>query len=166
LTNSYGDKFGILHLPGGIFPYGRRDVEISDRGDRAEWLITSFASAEYFAEGREIISYDSKSAMQEITNTIEVLKEVKSKACGFQMKGYPGENEPWATNNLGDKEGKLAMVTSINVVNGTYTGTEEYIPGPGIYGEVVNITTNEIEVWDYRSGVGRRRTVTVKDVDV
>ena len=166
LTNSYGDKFGILHLPGGIFPYGKRDVEISDRTDRAEWLITSFSSAEYFAEGREVTSYDNQSQMEEISNTIEVLQEVKNKACGFQMKGYPGENEPWATNNLGGKEGKLAMVTSINVVNGTYTGTEEYVPGPGIYGEVVNITSDEIEIWDYRTGVGRRRTVTVKDVDI
>jgi hypothetical protein len=166
-TNAYGDKFGILHLPGSRFSYGRKLMEIADRVDRAEWLVTSYASGYYFAEGKEVTNFDYSEAEGENLSTLEVLKEVRSAVNAYKVNDFPNDfGYIQARNNLTNDDGKLAMAIDIKVANGVYTGTDEFVPGPGTYGELVSITTDEFSVMDYSEGVGKRKTVKVKNVDI
>ena len=49
-----------------------------------------------------------------------------------------------AINNDTGAEGKLAVVTAINILNGTYTSGTTYVPGSAEYGQVAEGTENQL----------------------
>ena len=147
-SNFYGEKMGILHLPSDVrheWTYGRKSVEVMDRYDRTENLITSYAQAYYFAEGTEQQTADS-------SKVLGVLQEVRSKLNAYRINnhaedlGYVPGIDNFSEN---PREGKLAVIKSITVstvegANGQYTGSETFRPGRSTYGRVAETTVNEL----------------------
>jgi len=144
----HGEKMGILHLPSDIrheWTYGRKSVEVMDRYDRTENLITSYAQAYYFAEGTGQQTADS-------SKVLGVLQEVRSKLNAYRINnhaedlGYVPGIDNFSEN---PREGKLAVIKSITVnegagANGQYTGSETFRPGRSTYGRVAETTVNEL----------------------
>jgi hypothetical protein len=129
LTNKYGEKFGILHIPrkGGVeFTYGRKLVEVTDRGDSGNWNITSYAAAYYESEG---------TAKSHLNNDVilEKLNRIIAPGSAYRVDGLTPEEQGYISavgTGIGGVEisGKIAIATDVNVVNGgistTYTAGE------------------------------------------
>ena len=158
-TTAYGDKIGILHLPESRrteWTIGRKLVEVCDRLSKTPWLVSSYASGHYFAEGLE------REQVEAPAQRLEVLKEIRSKLFNFRLGDFPMNDTEQvyvpATNNENNMDGKLAVVTEVKIVNGTYTGEDDhgipYLPGSTPYGEVGERTQGELTpllsgVWDH-----------------
>jgi hypothetical protein len=117
-SNKYGEQFSILHLPRNDFmefSYGQKLVEIKDRADTSSWLVSSYAATEYHAEGRE------EEIAIDVESTIGNLNLIRNAATDFA--GWRGTN-PYelgyipATDNRLDFDGKLAVVTHVDVTQG------------------------------------------------
>ena len=138
LSNHYGEKAGILHLPSSNrvrFTNGRKLVEIFDRYSKEEWLISSYASAYYYAEGNE------REEVQATTHGLELLQEIRSGINAFRVDDHP-ETLGYvpAVNNTDGTRGKLAVVTGITVANGEWTADTTdgitFVQGGGELGTV------------------------------
>lgn len=122
-SNHYGEKIGILHLPSGDnrveFTNGRKLVEILDRYSKEEWLVSSYASAYYYAEGME------SEEIYASPTRLEMLKEVRSAASGYRINDHPEDiGYIPAVNNEDGTQGKLAAVVGIEIANGVWTAEQ------------------------------------------
>lgn len=133
-SNHYGEKVGILHLPTDDrtkFKAGNKLVEVLDRYSKEEWLVTSYASAYYSSEGMERDEVASNPLL------LERLKEVRSAASAFRVENHAEDlGYVPATNNVDGTEGKLAVVTGVEIANGTWTSSIDFVRGGGVYGTV------------------------------
>jgi len=143
-TNHYGEKIGVLHIPSTSkvsFTAGRKLVEIMDRFSKEEWLVSSYASAYYFAEGTE------REEVEAAHVRLDLLKEIRSKMNLFRISDHPEDLGYVPASNLIDgAEGKLAVCYGIEVANGTWTAKAthdiDYIEGGGEFG-TINDTDQE-----------------------
>lgn len=137
-TNQYGEKLGVLRIPSNSrtkFTTGRKLVEILDRYSKEVWLVSSYASAYYFAEGVEREQIGSNETF------LEVMEEVRSRLNGYRITNHPNDlGYIPATDNNDGSEGKLALVTGVNIANGVWTALNTdgitFVPGGGEYGTV------------------------------
>jgi len=137
-SNHYGEKVGVLRIPSTSkikFNTGRKLVEIADRYGRQEWLISSYASSYYFAEGKEV---DEVQASPEM---LEVLKEIRSRSNSYRILNHPEDlGYIPATNNDDGSSGILGVVTGIEIANGTWTAFNtdgiNFVSGGGEFGTV------------------------------
>ena len=137
-SNHYGEKMGILRIPSTSkvkFTTGRKLVEVADRFGRQEWLITSYASANYSADGKELEQVEAS------PERLELLQEIRSRSNMYRVLDHPDDTGiiP-ATNNDDGSSGILAVVTGLEVANGMWTAEAthgiEFVSGGGEYGEV------------------------------
>ena len=141
-TNKYGEKFGILHLPGNRFTYGRNLVEMSDRGDSLDHLITSYAASYYDALGRTQTVYDN-------SGLINNLRELLSPASKYRVDGETlsyisatGTIESWENVDAGSPQwvsqlnasGKLVVADGVTVSNNGVS--VNYTAGPSKFGTI------------------------------
>lgn len=156
LTNHYGEKLGILHLPTSTrteWTAGRKLVEIIDRYSKEEWLVSSYASANYHAEGRE------QDEVEASPKRLEVLKEVRSRLNAFRINDHPEDlGYVPAVNNEDQVEGRLAVITGVSIANGTWTAVNThgiaFVQGGGEFGTISETTQDMLAsslsgVWQY-----------------
>jgi hypothetical protein len=154
-TNNYGERYGIYHLPGGKWfeenrtaqwTAGEKLIEFTNHGSNLPWFQDSYASGKYHARGTMVDTVGSNG------KRLEILKELRSKLSGFEIDDLPMNNSEQvyvpARNNDTNMDGKLAVVTKVTLVNGTYTGLSEYdvpyVEGDAKYGEVVEISADQM----------------------
>ena len=153
MTNHYGEKLGTLHLPSSTrteWTAGRKSVEIIDRYSKEEWLVSSYASAYYHAEGQE------QEEVEASPKRLEMLKEVRSRLNAFRINDHPEDlGYVPAVNNEDGTEGRLAVVTGVTVANGTWTAINThgiaFVPGGGEFGTISE--TNQEMLASSLSGV-------------
>jgi hypothetical protein len=156
MTNHYGEKLGTLHLPSSTrteWTAGRKLVEIIDRYSKEEWLVSSYASAYYHAEGQEQEEVESS------PKRLEMLKEVRSRLNAFRINDHPEDlGYVPAVNNEDGTEGRLAVVTGVTVANGIWTALAThaiaFVPGGGEFGTISETTQDLLAsslsgVWQY-----------------
>jgi hypothetical protein len=156
-TNHYGDKLGLLHIPARqetSWTSGRKLVEVMDRFSKQEWLVTSYASSYYFAEGYE------REEVEAPAIRLEVLQDVRSLLKSWDIDGEEHVEVDYipARNNHGGAEGMLAVVTGFDsLANGHWTAEatdgEAFVLGDAHYGDVSEADADALAVtlsgvWD------------------
>ena len=137
-SNHYGEKMGVLRIPSTSkvkFTTGRKLVEVADRFGKQEWLITSYASANYSADGKEVEQVESS------PERLELLREIRSRSNMYRILDHPDDTGVIpATNNDDGSSGILAVVTGLEIANGTWTAHNThgitFVQGGGEYGTV------------------------------
>ena len=103
-----------------------------DRYSKEEWLVGSYASAYYTAQGQE------RDEVEASADGLGLLSEIRSRANLFRIEDHPTDlGYVPATNNLTDVQGRIAVVVGIEVINGAWTASSiDYVPGGGEYGTI------------------------------
>lgn len=134
-TNKYGEKYGILHIPNNSdarFTYGRKLIELSDRNDGSNWLVSSYAATHFEAQGHRTTVLDN-------SDYITALEELVSPGSAFRTESPPLlAEEPYVPtySALGAQTGKLAIAHDAYVANGGVTSDTAYVGGPAVFGSV------------------------------
>jgi len=136
VTNKYGEKFGILHIPrkgGAEFTYGRKLVEVTDRGDGGDWNITSYAAAYYESEGQAISQLDNEVILNK-------LQAIIAPGSAYRVDGPTPEDDGFihATGTSAYLNqiiaGKLAIASGVNIIDGGTT--DDYTQGASTFGTI------------------------------
>jgi hypothetical protein len=134
-TNKYGEKYGILHIPRNSdveFTYGKKLIELSDRADGSNWLVTSYAATHFEAQGHRTTVLDN-------SDYITALEQLVSPGSAFRTESPPLlADEPYVPtySALGAQTGKLAIAHDAYVANGGVTSDTDYVNGPASFGSV------------------------------
>jgi hypothetical protein len=133
-TNKYGEQFSVLHIPNNNlvnFTSGQKLVELKDRASDAPWLITSYSSQTYHAEGSEVVeAFDKTPATRALHKLRTAARRIAQESSDpFALQFIPATS--------GELDGKLAVCTHVTVNNpGTSDSTFADNRGPEIYGSV------------------------------
>ena len=134
-SNKYGEQFSVLHIPNNSrikFLAGEKLVELKDRASDTPWLVTSYASRPYHAEGAE------GNASLDLTPATRAIEEIRNAARRLAQES----SDPFALQFIpatsGGLDGKLAVCTHVTIENvgdpadATWTNNR----GPEIFGSV------------------------------
>jgi hypothetical protein len=133
-TNKHGEKYGILHIPRNSdmeFTYGRKLVEVSDRADGSNWLVSSYAATHFEAQGHKTTILDN-------SDYITSLEQLVAPGAAFSTTSPPLlADEPYVPTYTaeGVHTGKLAIAHDVHIANGGVT-TGDYEDGPAAFGSV------------------------------
>lgn len=143
-TTKYGEKIGMLHVPGGQFAHGQNLVEVSDRADNSDHLITAYAAAYYHSEGSTQTTYDN-------AGLISNLQALLSPSLKYRVEG------------VADGAGAYLAADSTTVMRGWYQGASQANyqfreSGKLIIASGISVTNSGIST-GYQSGEGAFGTV-------
>jgi hypothetical protein len=133
-TNKHGEKYGILHIPRNSdmeFTYGKKLVEVSDRADGSNWLVSSYAATHFEAQGHKTTVLDN-------SDYISSLEQLVAPGAAFSTTSPPLlADEPYVPTYTaeGVHTGKLAIAHEVYIANGGVT-TGDYEDGPAAFGSV------------------------------
>jgi hypothetical protein len=134
-TNKYGEKFGVLHIPrkgGAEFTYGRKLVEVTDRGDGGDWDITSYAASYYESEGQVKTHLNNDTVLQRLNAIIAPGSAYLVEGLTPEQNGFINASGTSYLNTI--ISGKLAIASGVNIVNGGVT--DSYTAGASTFGTI------------------------------
>jgi hypothetical protein len=134
-SNKYGEQFSVLHIPNNsrmLFTAGEKLVELKDRASDTPWLVTSYASKPYHAEGAEgVAAFDPTPATRAIQKIrAAALRLARTSSDPFALEFIPATS--------GGIDGKLAVCTHVTIENPGDPADASYTDnrGPEIFGSV------------------------------